>query len=87
LNCCEGKFKQPTKTNKHYRLCLNESNKVKGKVVPVLNEGPCHENIWGSEGIAPHILILGSNGGEWSASHPDLFTLGERDPGFHWIGG
>jgi hypothetical protein len=26
-------------------------------------------------------------GGEWSASHPDSFTPGERAPGTHWIGG
>jgi hypothetical protein len=26
-------------------------------------------------------------GGEWSASRPGCFTLGERAPGTHWIGG
>jgi hypothetical protein len=26
-------------------------------------------------------------GGKWSASRPGLFTLGERAPGTHWIGG
>jgi hypothetical protein len=25
--------------------------------------------------------------GEWSASRPGRFTLGERAPGTHWIGG
>jgi hypothetical protein len=25
-------------------------------------------------------------GGEWSASHPDHFTPGERTPDTHWIG-
>jgi hypothetical protein len=29
-------------------------------VVPVFNSASCHEDIWGSEGIAPHILNLGS---------------------------
>jgi hypothetical protein len=26
-------------------------------------------------------------GGEWSASHPGLFTPWERAPSTHWIGG
>jgi hypothetical protein len=26
-------------------------------------------------------------GGEWSASHPDRFTIRERPSGTHWIGG
>jgi hypothetical protein len=34
--------------------------KVKGKVVPVLNKVPFHEDIWGSGGIAPCILNLGT---------------------------
>jgi hypothetical protein len=33
--------------------------KVK-KVVPVLNEAPRHEDLWGSWSIAPHILTLGT---------------------------
>jgi hypothetical protein len=40
----------------------------------------------GSEGIAPCILNLGTDGGEWSASRPGRFTPRERDPGTHWIG-
>jgi hypothetical protein len=32
------------------------------------------------------ILDLGTNEGEWSASRPCRFTLGERAPGTHWIG-
>jgi hypothetical protein len=27
------------------------------------------------------------DGGEWSASRPGRFTLKERAPGTHWIGG
>jgi hypothetical protein len=30
---------------------------------------------------------MGVNGGEWSVSPPCRFTLGERAPGTHWIGG
>jgi hypothetical protein len=26
-------------------------------------------------------------GGEWSVTRPGRFTLGERAPGMHWIGG
>jgi len=31
---------------------------LKGKVFPVLNHVPCHEDVWGSGGIAPHIFNL-----------------------------
>jgi hypothetical protein len=40
---------------------------------------------WGSVGIAPRILDLGTR---WrSASRPGRFTPKERTPGTHWIGG
>jgi hypothetical protein len=42
---------------------------------------------WGSKGIAPLILILALDGGEWSASRPGRFTPRKRAPGTHWIGG
>jgi hypothetical protein len=42
---------------------------------------------WRSGGIAPRILELDTNRGECSASHPSRFTLRERAPGTHWIGG
>jgi hypothetical protein len=32
-------------------------------------------------------LTSALDGGEWSASSPDRFTLRERAPGTHWIGG
>jgi len=38
---------------------------------------------WGSAGIVPFILNLG----EWSTSLPGRFTIGERAPGTHKIGG
>jgi hypothetical protein len=53
---------------------------VKGKVV-------CHEDIWGSGGIAPSFLSSTLDGGEWSASCPVCFTARERALGTHWIGG
>jgi len=31
-------------------------------------------------------LNLALDGGKWSASRPDRFTLRERAPGIHWIG-
>jgi hypothetical protein len=41
---------------------------------------------WGSGGIAPRILDLGTIW-KWSASRPDRFTPRERVSGTHWIGG
>jgi hypothetical protein len=46
----------------------------------------CHEDMWGSGGIAPPFLASALDGGGWSASCPGLFTSGERAPGTHWIG-
>jgi hypothetical protein len=39
----------------------------------------CHEDVWGSGGIAPPFLTSLLDVGEWSASRPDRFT--------HWMGG
>jgi hypothetical protein len=33
---------------------------IKGEVVPVPNLAPSHEDVWGSGGIAPRILDLGT---------------------------
>jgi hypothetical protein len=41
----------------------------------------------GSGGIAPPFLSSALDGGEWSASRPGRFALGERALGTHWIGG
>jgi hypothetical protein len=41
-------------------------------------------------GVDIHIYVFLTSalvGGEWSASHPDRFTPGERAPATHWIGG
>jgi hypothetical protein len=32
-------------------------------------------------------LTSALDGGDWSASRPDLFTAGKRIPGTHWVGG
>jgi hypothetical protein len=37
--------------------------------------------------ISTHSLTSAVDGGEWSASRPGRFTLRERAPGTHWIGG
>jgi hypothetical protein len=43
---------------------------TKGKVVPVLNLALRHEDVWGSEGIAPTFLFSALERGEWSAACP-----------------
>jgi hypothetical protein len=43
--------------------------------------------MYGSGGIAPPFLTSALDGGEWSPSRRGRFTLGERVPGTHWIGG
>jgi hypothetical protein len=40
----------------------------------------------GGGGIATPFLTSALGEGEWSASHPGRFTLGERNPGTHWAG-
>jgi len=42
---------------------------------------------WVSGGIAPCILDIGVDGGEWLASRPGCYTPRERTPGIYWIGG
>jgi len=34
-----------------------------------------------------HSLTSAVDGGEWSGSHPGIYTPRERAPGTHWIGG
>jgi hypothetical protein len=53
-----------------------------GKVVPVLNQAPRHEDVFGNGGTDPCILNSALDTREWSALRPDLFT-----PGTPWIGG
>jgi hypothetical protein len=42
-------------------------------------------DVWKSVGIAPHILVLGTDGGEWSDSRRICLTCGERALSIHWI--
>jgi hypothetical protein len=43
---------------------------------------------YGGVDVYIHIFLTSAlAGGEWSASRPCRFTLGERAPGTHWIGG
>jgi hypothetical protein len=43
---------------------------------------------YGGVGVQIHIFLTSAlAGGEWSASRPCRFTLGERATGTHWIGG
>jgi hypothetical protein len=43
--------------------------------------------MWENGGIAPPFLTSALGRGEWSASRPGRFTLGEIALGTHWIGG
>jgi hypothetical protein len=60
--------------------------KVKVKLSVCLTKHHAMETYWGSGGITPLILDLGTRW-EWSASRPGLFTPIERDPGTQRIGG
>jgi hypothetical protein len=51
----------------------------KGKTVPVLNQVPCHKDVWGSTGIAPTLTL---DEGEWSGSRPGCFSMEKGD----WVG-
>jgi hypothetical protein len=43
---------------------------------------------YGGVDVQIHIFLTSAlAGGEWSASRPSCFTLGERAPGTHWRGG
>jgi hypothetical protein len=43
---------------------------------------------YGGVDVEIHIFLTSDLvGGEWSASRSDRFTLGDRAPGTHWIGG
>jgi hypothetical protein len=55
--------------------------------VRLINQALCHEEVWGSGGIAPPFLTSALVGCEWSAARLCRFTPGERAPGTHWIRG
>jgi hypothetical protein len=56
----------------------SDTCKCKAKL-PVLNLAPRHTEAGMNGDIAPCILNLGTNGGEWSASR--------AGPGTHWLEG
>jgi hypothetical protein len=56
-----------TKKNVKLSLCL-------------INLALCHEDMWGSGGIAPPFLISALHGGEWSYSRIDNFTHRKKSP-------
>jgi hypothetical protein len=54
----------------------------------ILVLSPNHGGVWGSEIIAPRILLYPSlDGGEWSGSLPGHLTPGEGAAGPCWLGG
>jgi hypothetical protein len=63
---------------KHFSQYI-QLQSLKGKVI--------HEDVGGSEGIAPPFLILVVDGSELSASHPSHFIPGEITLRTHCIGG
>jgi hypothetical protein len=69
------------------RLKLSLKVKVKVKLSLCLTKHHAMKTYRGSGGIAPYILDLVLDGGEWSASRPGRFTPRERSPSTHWIGG
>jgi hypothetical protein len=77
---------------KHNSFNTNSKGKGKGKVVPVLflTEHHAMKTYWGSGGIAPRILDLGTRWRSVSVSRPSRFTPGERASDTHsteaWVG-
>jgi len=57
----------------------------KGKVVPLPNQVLYHEDVWGSGGLAQHILNISTSWRWVGVSCPGCFTLRERVPSTHWI--
>jgi hypothetical protein len=52
----------------------------------LLGEALCHEDKWGSGGLAPLFLTSALDGDEWSAPHHGRFTPGVKAPGVRRIG-
>jgi hypothetical protein len=54
------------------------SNKIKVKLhLCLINQTPCHKDIWGSGGIALTFLTSPVDGDKWLSSRPCPFTPGE----------
>jgi hypothetical protein len=52
-----------------------------------LTEHHAMKAYWEWRYSSTHSLTSALDGGDWSASRPGRFTLRERVPGTHWIGG
>jgi hypothetical protein len=53
----------------------------------LISQELCHEDIYGSRGIAPPFLTSTLDGGEWTAFRPCRLTPGTPPPCTHCIGG
>jgi hypothetical protein len=53
-------FKRTEKFNSPESVTYNIVRRVKGKVAPVLNKAPRHDDVWDGGGIPPRILNLGT---------------------------
>jgi hypothetical protein len=52
----------------------------------LINYSSCHEDVWGSGGIAHIFMTTELDGGEWSVSHTGRFIPGGKNSGIHCIG-
>jgi hypothetical protein len=84
-----GDIKASWRVNHGHRGAFYNKVKGKGKVVPVLflTEHHTMKAYWKWRYSSTHSLTSALDGGEWSASRPGRFTLGERAPRTYWIGG
>jgi hypothetical protein len=84
-------FDRPARSQSLYRLsyhALIYLSRCKGKVVPVLNYAPRHEDVLGEWRYnSTHSLTSAVDGDEWSASRLIHLTPRERTPSIHEIGG
>jgi hypothetical protein len=84
LNCLS---RNPNQIQPNFLSHLN-LKKVKLSPCCFFKWAPCHEDVLGEwKYSTTHSLIWALEGGEWSASRSGRFTLRERAPGTHWIGG
>jgi len=61
-------------------------NKVKWFLTELIME-PFHEGVWSRGVRVPSILFIGTRRGEWSASRPGCFYLGQETPVSIWCEG
>jgi hypothetical protein len=65
------------------KTSINKCCKVKRKVklsLCLINQALCHEEIWGSGGIAQPFLTMALEGVEWAASRPCRFPPQGKSP-------